>query len=138
MNPRAGNVAILLLLVFELVSGFGSFLIGAPDGRWLFWLHRAGGLTLIVLLVWKISISKRSLRRRGFTTGTGLAALGGVPSLASLATGSLWTTVGMGRVSVPIFGSWTVLSLHVALSLFLIPPFLVHVEPPLHRLARGG
>src|SRR5918998_2463134 len=129
MNPRAANVAILLLLVFELVSGFGSFLIGAPVGRWLFWLHRAGGLTLVVLLVWKISISKRSLRRRGFTTGTGLAALGGVPFLASLATGSLWTTVGMGRVSVPIFGSWTVLSLHVALSLFLIPPFLVHLGP---------
>jgi hypothetical protein len=30
-----------------------SFLIGKPDGRWLFWLHRAGGLALVVLLAWK-------------------------------------------------------------------------------------
>ena len=127
MNPRAVNVAILLLLVFELVSGFGSFLIGTPDDQLLFWLHRAGGLALVVLLVWKARISKRSLRRRGFTVGTGLAALGGILFLGSLATGLLWATVGMGRVSVPIFGSWTVLSLHVALSLLLVPLFLVHL-----------
>lgn len=39
----------------------------------------------------------------------------------------LWAAVGLPDVPVPIFGSWTVLSLHVALSLALIPLFLVHV-----------
>ena len=33
MNARAVNVAILFLLVFELASGLGSFLVGEPDGR---------------------------------------------------------------------------------------------------------
>ncbi len=127
MNARAVNVAILLLLVFELASGLGSFLVGEPDGRWMFWLHRAGGLALVVLLAWKAGIAKRSYRRRGFTAGTGLAALGGVLFLGSLVTGLLWAIGAPGRVPVPIFGSWTILSLHVALSLLLIPPFLMHL-----------
>ena len=89
MKARSVNVAILLLLVFELASGLGSFLIGESDGRWMFWLHRAGGLALIVLLVWKTGISRRSLRRRGLSVGTGLAMFGGVLFLGSLVTGLL-------------------------------------------------
>ncbi len=127
LSARTVNVAILLLLWGELTSGLGGFLVGAPDGRWLFWFHRAGGLGLVVLLVWKTGIAARSYRRRGLGVGTGLSALGGVLFLGSLATGLLWATVGLPRVPVPIFGSWTVLSLHVALSLLLIPLFLIHV-----------
>jgi hypothetical protein len=127
MNARAVNVAILFLLVFELASGLGSFLVGEPDGRWMFWLHRAGGLALVVLLAWKAGIAKRSYRRRGFTAGTGLAALGVVLFLGSLVTGLLWAIGAPGLIPVPIFGSWTILSLHVALSLLMIPPFLMHL-----------
>ncbi len=127
MSARAVNVAILVLLVGELASGLGGFLIGTPDGRWVFWLHRAGGLGLVVLLAWKAGIASRSYRRRGLGVGTGLSAVGGGLFLGSLATGLLWATVGLPRVPVPILGSWTVLSLHVALSLLLIPLFLTHV-----------
>src|SRR5215218_5653205 len=126
MNARAVNVAILILLLLELVSGLGSFLVGEPDGRWLFWLHRAGGLALVVLLVWKVGIAASSYRRRGFGIGTGLSTVFGVLFLGSLATGLLWTTVGLPQIPVPVVGSWTVLSLHVALSLLLIPLFLAH------------
>jgi hypothetical protein len=80
-----------------------------------------------VLLFWKAGIAARSYRRRGLRVGTGLSAIGGLLFLGSLATGVLWAAVGLPDVSVPIFGSWTVLSLHVALSLALIPLFLVHV-----------
>src|SRR3712207_9048763 len=127
MNARAVNVAILLLLAFELATGLGSFLVGNPGGRWLFWLHRVGGLALIVLLAWKVSIAARSYRRRGVTTGTALSAAVGVLFLGSLVTGVLWATVGLPWVPVPILGSWTVLSLHVALSLLMIPLFVVHL-----------
>lgn len=127
INARAVNVAILLLLVFELATGLGSFLIGAPNGRWLFWLHRAGGLALVVLLTWKAGIATRSYGRRGITVVTGLSAVGGVLFLGSLATGLLWATVVLPRVPAPVLGSWTVLSLHVALSLLLIPLFLIHL-----------
>jgi DMSO/TMAO reductase YedYZ molybdopterin-dependent catalytic subunit len=127
MNARAVNVAILLLLAFELATGLGSFLIGEPDGRWLFWLHRAGGLALVVLLIWKAGIAARSYRRRGLRIGTGFSAVVGVLFLGSLATGLLWATVGLPWVPVPVLGSWTVLSLHVALSLLLVPLFVVHL-----------
>ncbi len=126
MKARAVNVTILLLLVFELATGFGGFLIGEPDGRWLFWSHRAGGLALVVLLIWKSGVAARSYRRRGLTVGTTLSAVGAVLFLGSLVTGLLWATVGLPRVSVPVLGSWTGLSLHVALSVLLIPLFLVH------------
>ena len=127
MNARAVNVAILLLLVFELTSGLGSFLVGEADGRWLFWLHRIGGLALVVLLAWKVGIAMRSYRKRGVTAGTALSAVGGVLFLGSLATGLLWAIGGLLRVPVPVLGSWTVLSLHVALSLLLIPLFLARL-----------
>lgn len=127
MNARAVNVAILLLLAFELATGLGSFMAGDPDGRWLFWLHRAGGLALLVLLIWKAGIAARSYRRRGVTVGTGLSAVGGLLLLGSLATGLLWATVRLPWVPVPVLGSWTVLSLHVALSLLLVPLFAAHL-----------
>lgn len=124
MNARTVNIAILLLLVFELATGVGSFLVGIPDDRWLFWLHRAGGLALVVLLIWKAGVAARSYRRRGFGVGTALSAVGGVLFLGSLATGVLWATAGLPRVPVP--QGWTGLSLHVAISVLLIPPFLLH------------
>src|SRR5215213_2313714 len=127
MNARAVNVAILLLLVFELGTGLGSFLVGYSDDQWLFWFHRAGGLALVVLLVWKVGIAARSYRRRGITVGTGLSAVGGILLLGTLATGVLWLTVGLPWVPVPGLGSWTVLSVHVALSLLLVPLLLVHL-----------
>src|SRR5918998_2525385 len=127
LNDRAVNVAILLLLAFELATGFGRFLVGDPGGRWLFWLHRAGGLALLVLLIWKAGIAARSYRRRGVTVGTGLSAVGGLLLLGSLATGLLWATVRLPWVPVPVLGSWTVLSLHVALSLLLVPLFAAHL-----------
>jgi len=127
ISARAVNVAILLLLALELATGLGSFLIGEPAGRWLLWLHRAGGLALVVLLLWKAGIAARSYRRRGVTVSTGLAAVGGVLFLGSLATGLLWATMRLPWVPVPVLGSWTVLSVHVALSLLLIPLFVAHL-----------
>jgi DMSO/TMAO reductase YedYZ molybdopterin-dependent catalytic subunit len=137
MNARAVNVAILLLLVFGLGTGLGSFLIGSSDVQWVFWFHRAGGLALVLLVAWKIGIAGRSYRRRGVTVGTGLAAVGGLLFLGSLATGMLWVTVGLPWVPVPVLGSWTVLSLHVALSLLLVPLFLVHLGARWSRPSRA-
>ena len=127
VNARAVNVAILILLLLELVSGPVGFLIGGLDGRWMFWLHRAGGLALVVLLAWKGGIAAKSYKRRGLRVGTWLSTVFGVLFLGSLVTGLLWATVGLPSVPVPVLGSWTGLSLHVALSVLLVPLFLVHL-----------
>ena len=95
MSARAVNAAILVLLTLELATGLGSFLIGEPGGRWLFWLHRAGGLALVILLLWKAGIAARSYRRRGLRMSTGLSTAFGALFLGSLATGMLWATVGL-------------------------------------------
>ncbi len=105
LNTRAVNVTILLLLMIELGTDLGSFLIGSPDHQWLLWFHRAGGLALIMLLAWKVTIAARSYRRRGATVGTGLSALGGVLFIGSLAIGVLRATVGLAWVPVPVLGS---------------------------------
>ena len=98
MNARAVNVAILLLLTFELATGLGSFLVGNPGGRRLFLRHRVGGLALAVLLAWKVVIPSRSYRRCGVTTGTALTAVAGIVFLGSLGTGARWATVGLPLV----------------------------------------
>src|SRR3712207_9479277 len=94
VNARAVNVAILILLLLELVSGLGGFLIGGPDGRWMFWLHRAGGLALVVLLAWKGGIAAKSFKRRGLRAGTWLSTVFGVLVLGSLETGVDRKSVG--------------------------------------------
>lgn len=126
MSSRAVNLAILVLLLLELASGFAGFLTGSPDGRWVFWAHSAGGLTLVVLLAWKWRIVVRSFARRGAGLWALPPAVLAVLFLGSLATGLLWSTVGLPRVPVPVFGRWTGLTLHVALSVALVPLFALH------------
>ncbi len=65
MNARATNLTLFVLLLLELVSGLVSFLVGSPDGRWVFWLHSAGGLSVVLLVFWKWRIIVRSFARRG-------------------------------------------------------------------------
>jgi len=127
MNARFVNLALLFLLVLEFVSGIGGFLVGQPNGAWVFWLHRIGGWALVGLLWWKWGIAIRSYRRRGLTAGTAFSALVGLLLLISLGTGMLWATTGMPPVAVPGIGAWTGLGLHVAISLALAPLLALHV-----------
>jgi hypothetical protein len=126
MSSRAVNLAILALLLVELASGFAGFLTGSPNGRWTFWLHSVGGLTLVLLLAWKWRIVVRSFVRRGAGVWTAAPALLAVLFVGSLATGLLWSTVGLPRLPVPVFGRWTGLTLHVVLSITVVPFFVAH------------
>ncbi|MDP8908584.1 MAG: hypothetical protein M3N47_05595, partial [Chloroflexota bacterium] len=107
MSSRTVNLTILVILLIEIVSGLGSFLVGAPDGRWVFWLHRAAAFALICLLGWKWRVVTRSYRKRGVSVSTVLSALFGLLVLGSLLTGLLWATVGLCGWRVPFLGSLT-------------------------------
>jgi hypothetical protein len=65
MSARAINLAILVLVIVMLASGFAAFLVGTPEGRWVFWVHAVGRLTLALLVPWKTAIAVRSFARRG-------------------------------------------------------------------------
>jgi DMSO/TMAO reductase YedYZ molybdopterin-dependent catalytic subunit len=54
LRPRVVDWSLFTLVLLSVISGFGSFLVGKPDGRWVFVMHGAAGLALIVLLAWKI------------------------------------------------------------------------------------
>lgn len=127
MSARATNLAILALLLLELASGLGSLLVGSPDGRWVFWLHGAGGLSLVLLIGWKWRIVARSFVRRGTGPWSLAPALLGVLFLGVLLSGLWWAAVGRGAVIVPFYGEMRPLVLHTIMALALVPPFALHV-----------
>ena len=127
MNARATNLTLFVLLLLELISGLGSFLVGSPHGQWVFWLHSAGGLSVVVLLVWKWRIVVRSFVRRGAGLWSFAPALLGVLFLGILLTGLWWLLVGRGTLLVPIYGEMRPLVLHTILALALAPLFALHV-----------
>ncbi len=136
MSARAVNLAILALLLLELASGLGSFLVGTPEGRWVFWLHGVGGLSLVVLLIWKWRIVMRSFARRGAGPWSLAPGALGVLFLGTLATGIWWAAVGRGSVPVPLYGEMRPLVLHAILAFALVPPFALHAALRWPRVRR--
>ncbi len=126
MSARAVNLVILALLLLELASGLGSFLVGRPEGRWVFWLHGIGGLSLVALLLWKWRIVMRSFARRGAGLWSIAPGALGVLFIGTLGTGIWWALVGRGSLPVPFYGEMRPLVLHTILALALVPPFALH------------
>jgi DMSO/TMAO reductase YedYZ molybdopterin-dependent catalytic subunit len=127
MNARAVNLTILVLVTVEILSGFAAFLVGTPDGRWVFWVHAVGGVTLALLVPWKTAIALRSFARRRWGAWASLPILLSLLFLGSLISGFLWSTTGLPRVSIPLYGQITGLTVHVTLSLALLVPFVDHL-----------
>ena len=127
MSARATNLTILALLLLEGASGLASFLVGALDGRWVFWLHSLGGFTLLVVLAWKWRIIRRSFARRGGGVWALAPVLLLLIFLAVLLTGLLWSTAGLPDVALPAYGRVSGLTFHVLLALLLLPFVLVHL-----------
>jgi hypothetical protein len=127
ITTRATNLAILALLALEAVSGFAGFLAGRPGERWVFWFHSLGGFALALLLAWKWRIVLASFRRRGAGPWAAAPALLAVLFLGSLVTGLLWATTGVPEVPLPPIGRVSGLTLHVVLSVALIPFLIAHL-----------
>lgn len=137
MSSRTTNICILIVILLAILSGVTSLVAGAPSGRWLFWLHRIAGLSLIALAGWKWRIIARSYRRRGLMVSTLLAGLFTLLVLGSILTGVLWATTGFPGAHVPVLGSLTGLGVHIALSVALIPLLLLHVIQRWQRARRA-
>ncbi len=105
MSARATNLAIFALLLLELASGVGSYLTGSPRGAWVLWVHGVGGMTLIVLLVWKWRIVMRSFMRQGAGLWALPSAALGLLFLATLGVGLLWVLGWAPGVQIPGYGS---------------------------------
>lgn len=128
MPSRAVNLALLAVIIVEVLSGVSSYLVGTPDGRLVFWVHRVGGFALLPLLGWKAGIVARSYRKRGLTLSTALSALLAALLLGVLAYGVLWSAIGVRGFELPVLGSLTGLGVHVTLAVAMLPLLLLHLE----------
>ena len=129
MPRRLANLALLAAITTLLASGIVAWLLPDTAAGTLYVAHRVAGIALVLALVWKYAIARRSLRRRGVRGSgvwIGLAAAG--LTIAAAGLGLAWTT---GLVSFDRPFAYSALNLHVIAGLALGALVVVHV------LARG-
>jgi DMSO/TMAO reductase YedYZ molybdopterin-dependent catalytic subunit len=120
--PRLVDWSLLAVVLAEAGTGLVSFTIGTPAGWPVFWLHRALGLAIVVLLGWKLArvrhrLTDRTLWRRS----TALSVLTLVAAVGTVSTGIVWVFGLDVRLSY-----WTLLSVHVGFGLALVPLVAAH------------
>ncbi len=121
--PRLVDWSIFLIVWFEAVTGLVSFTIGSPNWWPLFWAHRIAGISLIVLLGFKLDrVGHRLTNRVHWQPTTLLSVLTVIVVFGTLGTGILWVLGLDIRVS-----HWTLLSVHVGFGLVLIPLMAWHL-----------
>jgi predicted Abi (CAAX) family protease len=114
-------VALLVMLGTAVITGLTAETLGAPGlGRWVVACHGVVGLAVALLTPWKTRVAQRGLRRRNAKRALSLV-------LAALVTVALVTGV-LNTVGVPErLGRFTVLWVHIAASLVLLPLLGWHV-----------
>jgi hypothetical protein len=116
------NVALIILLIIQLVTGYFGFINGREARRWILWLHGIGAYAVVLLLFWKSSIIFDAWRRKKTWTRRriGFVVLL-VLLLLTLALGLLWTFYG------PLYwGGFSLVSLHIYVAIPLMVLLLWH------------
>jgi hypothetical protein len=116
---RRTNLTLLAALAAALITGVLSLWVG--EGRaWLVtWIHGAAGFWVVLLIRWKLPIARRGLARRGADAGASLVTA--AVAIAMLLTG-IAHAFGAGDA-----GPVTMLGVHLALGVALVPLVLLHV-----------
>lgn len=116
------NVALLVLLLLQVSSGYLGFVNGEERQAWLLWLHGMGAYALVLLLWWKGAVVWHALRRgRRWTWARVSFLVAVVLLLLTLALGLLWTFGGPRY----LFG-FSLVSLHIYVAVPLILLLLFH------------
>lgn len=122
--PRFVDWSIFGVVILQTVSGLVSFTVGVPSGWPVFWLHRIGGLALIVLLAWKLArVRHRVTDRQHWNRATVVSVLVLLAVTGTLVTGISWVLGADIRLSY-----WTLLSVHVGFGLVLVPVVIWHLS----------
>ncbi|MBX3000694.1 MAG: molybdopterin-dependent oxidoreductase [Caldilineaceae bacterium] len=120
MRPRLVDWLLLFTVSFEVVSGLTTFLVGRPEGRWLFVLHSVVGLSLPLLLVWKMQRVEPRIQPSQWTPTILLSLLVLLLAVLSVGTGLLWTS-WQQPLGYPNGMNW-----HVIFGLLLLLVLAVH------------
>ncbi|KAB1186566.1 MULTISPECIES: molybdopterin-dependent oxidoreductase [Haloferax] len=131
--PRAVDWSILVLVMFEALSGVLSLGAGHPANGVLFLLHGVAGLTLVALVGFKLyRVRYRVLDSRLYDRHTATSILLALVALAALGTGIAWVSGVTVRV-----GFWTLLNVHIGFGLLVVPILLVHLRSRFHMPRRA-
>jgi Oxidoreductase molybdopterin binding domain len=126
---RRTNLALLAALIAAFVTGVLALWVG--EGRALIaaWAHGAAGFLVLLLVRWKLPVVRRGLRRhRPDAPSSVLTAIVAVAMLTTGLAHSLGLSTG---------GPITVLGLHIALALALVPLVAIHLTSRPARPRRG-
>jgi DMSO/TMAO reductase YedYZ molybdopterin-dependent catalytic subunit len=122
MRHGWANIALLVLLMVELVSGVLG-VVGGPVGpEALYWTHALGGWSITVLLLFKTRIVVSAVRRRGLTPARVAFLLLFGLLLATLGTAYLWIAGGLRYV-----GPVSLINVHAYLAIGLSVLLVAHV-----------
>jgi DMSO/TMAO reductase YedYZ molybdopterin-dependent catalytic subunit/drug/metabolite transporter superfamily protein YnfA len=126
---RLANLALLAAITTLLVSGVIAWLLPDTSAGLLYVAHRVAGIALVLALVWKYAIARRSLHRRGIRgRGVWLGLATAALTIGAAGLGLAWTA---GLVSFDRPFAYSALNLHVIAGLALGAVVVAHV------LARG-
>jgi DMSO/TMAO reductase YedYZ molybdopterin-dependent catalytic subunit len=124
MPRRLANLALLAAISALLATGVIAWLLPEPTATPLYLAHRVAGIALVLALVWKYAIARRSLRRRGLSgSGVWVGLVTAALTVIAAGVGVLWTA---GLVSFDRPLSYSALSLHVIAGLGLGALVVVH------------
>jgi DMSO/TMAO reductase YedYZ molybdopterin-dependent catalytic subunit len=128
MRPRLVDWSLLMLVLFEALSGLYSFLLGRPDNAWWFALHGMGGLAILLLLAWKLQrVWRRLVDRRHWDAATWAAVAALALVLLAIGSGVVWST-WQWPLGYPNGLNWHVIS-GLALALFVALHMLLRFKP---------
>lgn len=130
--PRAVDWSIFVLVLFQTLSGVVSLGAGHPANSLLFVVHGVAGLSLVVLVGFKLfRVRHRVLDSRLYDRHTAVSILLAVVALAALGTGIAWV-LGI-KISV---GFWTLLNVHIGFGLLVLPILIIHLRSRFHTPRR--
>ncbi len=125
MPRRLANLALLGSVTTLLVSGVVAWLLPDTGAATLYAAHRVAGIALVLALVWKYAIARRSLRRRGVQgTGVWIGIATAALTIVAAGLGLAWT-VGLVSFDRPL--AYSALNLHVIAGLGLALVIVAHV-----------
>ena len=117
------NIALLLLLTAQLITGFIGFTNGELERKWLLWLHGIGAYAISLLILWKAAIIVSSFRRSrswGITRISFLLLI--ILLIAALLSGLIWTISGPRY-----FLSFSLITIHIFIAAALGGLLLYHI-----------
>src|SRR5690606_28461754 len=105
---------------FEVFSGLVTFLVGRPEGRWLFVIHSLAGLSLPLLILWKVHRVQARLQPARWSAAVLVSIVVLLLALGTVGTGVVWASWQL-PLGYPNGLNW-----HVILGLILLLVLALH------------